>query len=78
MTRPCPGPRATTTRPERARAVVVVDESFGPDALAAMAARCRRLARDHERLPTILAGLHFLAFACRMVAKASPIPAKNA
>lgn len=35
----------------------VVERSF------AWAARFRRLARDYERLPETLAGLHFLAFA---------------
>jgi len=35
----------------------VVERSFG------WVARFRRLARDYERLPTTLAGLHFLAFA---------------
>jgi transposase len=35
----------------------VVERSF------AWAARFRRLARDYERLPEVLAGLHFLAFA---------------
>jgi transposase len=35
----------------------VVERSF------AWAARFRRLARDYERLPDTLAGLHFLAFA---------------
>lgn len=38
----------------------VVERSFG------WAARFRRLARDCERLPETLAGLHFLAFACLM------------
>ena len=36
----------------------VVERSFG------WAARFRRLARDYERLPETLAGLHYLAFAC--------------
>jgi transposase len=36
----------------------VVERSF------AWAARFRRLARDYERLPSSLAGLHWLAFAC--------------
>ena len=36
----------------------VVERSFG------WAARFRRLAREYERLPETLAGLHFLAFAC--------------
>ena len=39
----------------------VVERSF------AWAARFRRLARDYERLPTTLAGLHFLAFACLLL-----------
>lgn len=39
----------------------VVERSFG------WAARFRRLARDYERLPETLAGLHFLAFAMLMV-----------
>ena len=41
----------------------VVERSF------AWSARFRRLARDYERLPTTLAGLHFVAFACLMLAK---------
>jgi transposase len=40
----------------------VVERSFG------WAARFRRLARDYERLATSLAGLHWLAFACLMLA----------
>lgn len=39
----------------------VVERSF------AWSARFRRLARDFERLPEVLAGLHFLAFACLML-----------
>jgi transposase len=41
----------------------VVERSF------AWAARFRRLARDYERLPEKLAGLHFLAFAMLMAAR---------
>jgi transposase len=41
----------------------VVERSFG------WMAHFRRLARDYERLPTTLAGLHFIAFACLMVAR---------
>jgi len=40
----------------------VVERSF------AWAARFRRLARDYERLAQTLAGLHYLAFACLMLA----------
>jgi transposase len=39
----------------------VVERSFG------WMARFRRLARDYERLPETLAGLHFLAFSCLML-----------
>jgi transposase len=39
----------------------VVERSF------AWATRFRRLARDYERLPDTLAGLHFVAFACLML-----------
>ncbi len=41
----------------------VVERSF------AWAARFRRLARDYERLPETLAGLHFVAFACLMLTR---------
>jgi transposase len=39
----------------------VVERSFG------WAARFRRLARDYERLPQTLAGLHYFAFVCLML-----------
>ena len=39
----------------------VVERSFG------WTARFRRLVRDYERLPTTLAGLHFLTFAILML-----------
>jgi len=42
----------------------VVERSF------AWAARFRRLARDYERLPQTVAGLHFVAFACLMLNRA--------
>jgi hypothetical protein len=41
----------------------VVERSF------AWAARFRRLARDYERLSQTLAGFHYFAFACLMLAK---------
>jgi transposase len=39
----------------------VVERSF------AWMARCRRLAKDYERLPEVVAGLHFLAFVSLML-----------
>lgn len=41
----------------------VIERSFG------WKSRFRRLVRDYERLPQTLAGLHFLAFACIMLAR---------
>ena len=45
----------------------VVERSFG------WSARFRRLARDYERLPEMLAGLHFVAFALLMLARTVPL-----
>ena len=44
----------------------VVERSFG------WLARFRRLSRDYERLPEVLAGLHFLIFVILMLPKALP------
>ena len=45
----------------------VIERSF------AWAARFRRLARDYERLPATVAGLHFLAFACLLLHRLVPL-----
>jgi transposase len=45
----------------------VVERSFG------WAARFRRLARDYERLPATLAGMHLVVFLCLMIARAAPL-----
>ena len=39
----------------------------------AWASRFRRLVKDYERLPTTLAGLHFVAFACLFLQQAAGI-----
>jgi transposase len=39
----------------------------------AWAARFRRLARDYEQLPTVLVGLHFIAFACLLLHQVIPL-----
>jgi transposase len=49
----------------------VVERSF------AWAARFRRLARDYERLATTLAGLHYLAYACLMLAQLRNVIVKS-
>jgi transposase len=45
----------------------VVERSF------AWATRFRRLARDYERLPETVRGLHFVAFACLMLHQIAPL-----
>lgn len=49
----------------------VVERSF------AWAARFRRLARDYERLPETVAGLHFIAFACLMLHRLLTVAAQS-
>ncbi len=49
----------------------VVERSF------AWAARFRRLARDYERLPETVVGLHFLAFACLLLHRLIPLVAES-
>jgi transposase len=49
----------------------VVERSF------AWATRFRRLAKDYERLPATVAGLHFVAFACLMLHKLSLLPIES-
>lgn len=54
-------------RPEAKRGCVLVPKRWVIARSFAWAARFRRLARDFERLPEVLAGRHFLAFACLML-----------
>lgn len=49
----------------------VVERSFG------WAARFRRLARDYERLSSTLAGLHYFAFLCLMLAQLLKLPSRS-
>ena len=49
----------------------VVERSF------AWAARFRRLAKDYERLPETVAGLHFVAFACLMLHRLVTVAAQS-
>ncbi len=50
----------------------MVERSF------AWATRFRRLATDDERLPEIVAGPHFVAFACLLLHKLSLLPTGSA
>ena len=55
--------------PQAKRGFVLLPRRWVVERSFAWAARFRRLARDYERLPTTLAGLHFIAFACLMLAR---------
>ena len=50
----------------------VIERSFG------WMARFRRLARDYERLPETLAGLHYLAFVIIMLKRLAELMAQSA
>lgn len=53
--------------PEAKKGFVLLPRRWVVERSFAWAARFRRLARDYERLPQTLAGLHFLAFAILML-----------
>ena len=50
--------------PEAKRGFVLLPRRWVVERSFAWAARFRRLAKDYERLPETVAGLHFVAFAC--------------
>jgi transposase len=56
--------------PEAKRGFVLLPRRWVVERSFAWLTRFRRLARDFERLPETLAGLHYLAFASLMLAKA--------
>jgi transposase len=53
--------------PQAKRGFVLLPRRWVVERSFAWASRFRRLARDDERLPETVAGLHFVAFACLMV-----------
>lgn len=53
--------------PEAKRGFVLLPRRWVVERSFAWASRFRRLARDYERLPATVAGLHFVAFACLML-----------
>jgi transposase len=55
--------------PEAKRGFVLLPRRWVVERSNAWMARFRRLARDYERLPQTLAGLHFLAFAILMLTR---------
>ena len=56
--------------PEAERGFVLLPRRWVVERDFAWASRFRRLAKDYERLPTVLAGLHFVAFACLFLRQA--------
>jgi transposase len=54
--------------PQAKRGFVLLPRRWVGERSFAWMARCRRLAKDYERLPATVAGLHFIAFACLMLA----------
>lgn len=55
--------------PEAKRGFVLLQRRWVVERSFAWMTRFRRLARDFERLPATLPGLHYLAFACLMLPK---------
>lgn len=53
--------------PQAKRGFVLLPRRWVVERSFAWMARCRRLAKDYERLPATVAGLHFIAFACLML-----------
>jgi transposase len=59
--------------PEAKRGFVLLPRRWVVERSFAWAARFRRLARDYERLPETLIGLHFVAFVCLLLTRAGPL-----
>jgi len=59
--------------PEAKKGFVLLPKRWVVERSFAWAARFRRLARDYERLPEVLRGLHFLVFAMLMLPKVVPL-----
>jgi len=59
--------------PEAKRGFVLLPRRWVVERSFAWASRFRRLAKDYERLPETLIGLHFVAFVCLLLHKATPL-----
>jgi transposase len=59
--------------PDAKRGFVLLPRRWVVERDFAWTSRFRRLARDYERLPQVLAGLHFVAFACLMLHRLIPV-----
>ena len=63
--------------PEAKRGFVLLPRRWVIERSFAWAARFRRLAKDYERLPETVAGLHFVAFACLMLHRLVTVAAQS-
>ena len=63
---------AVVKLPDARHGFVLLPRRWVVERTFAFASRFRRLARDYERLPAVLARLHFLAFACLMLPQFTP------
>lgn len=63
--------------PEAKKGFVLLPRRWVVERSFAWAARFRRLAKDYERLPETVAGLHFVAFACLMLHRLVTIAAQS-
>jgi transposase len=59
--------------PDAKRGFVLLPRRWVVERGFAWLARFRRLARDYERLPSVHAGLHFIAFACLLLHRTVPL-----
>jgi transposase len=59
--------------PEAKRGFVLLPRRWVVERDFAWASRFRRLAKDYERLPTTVVGLHFVAFACLFLSQATAV-----
>jgi transposase len=64
--------------PQAKRGFVLLPRRWVVERSNAWAARFRRLARDYERLPETLAGLHFVAFAILLLTRFAALMAESA
>jgi transposase len=63
--------------PEAKRGFVLLPRRWVIERSFAWVARFRRLARDYERLPETVAGLHFVAFVCLMLHRLVTVVAQS-
>jgi transposase len=59
--------------PQAKRGFVLLPKRWVVERSFAWATRFRRLAKDYERLPETVVGLHFVAFVCLMLRRATGV-----